>query len=134
VAVRVREDLRELEVVLRRLRLEELVLLGPVHGRGGGEEEVLPRCRALVAVRRGSAASFVDLVEVVGVVEAIHPITVLLLQSLTNILLVHHLKAPRLRIQEDKQRQDQASLQTTEEADIMAVEQLLLTNPVPSRL
>jgi hypothetical protein len=59
VAIRVREDLRELEVVLRRPRLEKLVLLRSVHERGDGEEEVLPRRRASVAVLRwSSAASF----------------------------------------------------------------------------
>jgi hypothetical protein len=50
VAIRVREDLRELEVVLRRPRLEKLVLLRSVHERGDGGEEVLPRGRVSVAV------------------------------------------------------------------------------------
>jgi uncharacterized iron-regulated protein len=39
VAIRVRKDLRELEVVLRRPRLEKLVLLGPVHERGDRERK-----------------------------------------------------------------------------------------------
>jgi hypothetical protein len=143
VAIRVREDLQELEVVLRRPRLEKLVLLGPVFGRGDWQEEVLPRCRASVAVLRwasaASSAAFVDLIEAVkSVVEATHLIMVhvmvLALQSLTNILLVHLSKAPRLRIREVGQRQDLASHRTTEEDDIMVVEQLLLTNPVPGHL
>jgi len=56
------------------------------------------------------------------------------LQSLTNILLVHLPKAPRLRIQEAGQRQDLALHLTTEEDDIMVVEQLHLTSPVPGHL
>jgi hypothetical protein len=143
VAIRVRKDLRELEVVLRRPRLEKLVLLGPVHERGDREEEVLPRCRASVAMLlwalAASSAAFVDLVEAVkSVVEATHLIIVLImvlpLQGLTNMLLVHLPKAPRLRIREVGQRQDLALHLTTEEDDIMVVEQLLLTNPVPGHL
>ena len=56
VAIRVREDLQELEVVLRRPRLEKLVLLRSVHERDG-EEEVLPRRRTSVAVLRWASAA-----------------------------------------------------------------------------
>jgi hypothetical protein len=57
VAIRVRANLRELEVVLRRPRLEKLVLLRSVHEQGDGEEEVLPCCGASVAVLRWASAA-----------------------------------------------------------------------------
>jgi hypothetical protein len=126
VAVRVREDMdiRELEVVLpcspsrswrgRDSSSSSLNSRAPLRGFGGFS--------GLLA--RGRAGHHGG--------QSFH--MVFFLQRLTHILLVHLPRAHRLRILEVKQRQDRASLQTTEEADIMVVEQLNLTHPVPGRL
>jgi hypothetical protein len=99
---------QELEVVLRCQ--EDLVLLS-VLGRVGGEAR---RPVLAVEIPWFSLAALGAFVEEV-IMEA-HHVMVLHLQSLTNIL-VHHPKALRLQIQEERPRQD-----------IMAVEQLRLTH------